>query len=91
MGQQRQRAVNNLLTTQFTVTEELRSGVETYMEPLVSILPSETYQRMFAGLKQVLLTILFLVLALLIINLFVVLCCFNGDYGPVEGTVCLVH
>ncbi len=55
MGQHRQRAVNNLLTNQLGVTEELRSGVETYVDPLVSLLPSEIHHRMFIGLKQVLL------------------------------------
>lgn len=52
MGQHRQRAVNNLLTTQLSVTEELRSGVETYVDPLLSLLPPDAHQRMFAGLKQ---------------------------------------
>ncbi len=53
MGQQRQRAINNLLSTQLTLTDELKMGVETYIDPLISVLPPDVHNRIFMGLHQV--------------------------------------
>ena len=53
MGQQRQRAVQTLLTTEQGLCDRLTMGVETYVDPLRSVLPQESHQKMFLGLTKV--------------------------------------
>jgi len=52
LGQQRQKAVNNLYSTQSSLCEELASGIEGYVDTLKSIIPAASHSRIFNGLGQ---------------------------------------
>ncbi len=47
------QAMNNLLNAESAFYEELAVGVETYIDPLRSILPDSIHTTMFLGLTEV--------------------------------------